>query len=393
MKILVLNSGSSSIKFQLFEMEDERVLASGLIEQIGETTGRAMLESNGAGTIIKEEDIPDHYAGLIMMQTMLKESDCGSFDAIGHRVVHGGEAFHAPTLIDDEVLQTIEALIPLAPLHNPANAEGIRVSASVAPSVPQVAVFDTAFHQTLPKHAYLYALPYELYEDSHVRRYGFHGTSHAYVAGRAAMHLAQPLASLNLITLHLGNGASATAVKAGKSIDTSMGMTPLEGLMMGTRSGDLDPAILFYLAREKGMSVDDLDRLLNKQSGLKGICSQSDLRLVSEAASSGDKQAETAMAMMGYRIKKYIGAYTAVLDRVDAIIFTGGIGEHSVKMRELSCEGLLEGLGISIDPEKNAVQREGIMEISSDQSRVKVLVIPTNEELEIARQTKMVIDS
>ncbi|MEA3372826.1 MAG: acetate kinase [Campylobacterota bacterium] len=393
MKILVLNSGSSSIKFQLFEMEDERVLASGLIEQIGEISGRATLKSSDAEPVTKVCGITDHQVGLEMMQEMLKEAGFGSFDAIGHRVVHGGEVFHVPTLIDDEVLQVIEGLSPLAPLHNPANAAGIRVAKSVNPTLPQVAVFDTAFHQTLPKHAYLYALPYELYEKADIRRYGFHGTSHAFVAQSAAEYLNQPPESLNLITLHLGNGASATAIKAGKSIDTSMGMTPLEGLVMGTRSGDLDPAILFYLARKYGMSIDELDQLLNKQSGLKGISGKNDLRSVTEAAASGDEQAKTAMAMMGYRIKKYIGAYTAALGRVDAIVFTGGIGEHSVEMRNLACEGLSDGLGIMLDPDKNSAYKRGVMELHSDQSRVKVLVVPTNEELEIARQTKMMITS
>jgi len=311
---------------------------------------------------------------------------------IGHRVVHGGELFHQPVLIDDLVLEGIRKMIPLAPLHNPANLTGIEMCLQQVQNIQQVAVFDTAFHQTMPAYAYQYALPKTLYEQEQVRRYGFHGTSHYYVAKQAAKFLNKPLQGLNLIVLHLGNGASATAIKQGKSVDTSMGMTPLEGLVMGTRSGDIDPAIPLYLNAKKGMSYEQIDTLLNKQSGLKGICGENDMRAVHQMANTGDKDAQQALDIYCYRIKKYIGAYFAVLGKVDAVIFTGGIGENDAYIREKSCEGL--GLfGLEIDNKKNQQTDHAIFNISNQGSAVTLLVIPTNEELEIAMQSKICISS
>lgn len=395
MRVLVLNSGSSSIKFKLYGMEESKVLASGLIERIGEKVGRALVEKASGESIVEERQITDHSDGLSLMLAILSKAEIigslSELDGIGHRVVHGGEAFHEPVIIDHEVMAMIERLSPLAPLHNPANLSGIRVVAEKAPDLRQVAVFDTAFHQSIPKHAYMYALPYRLYEEQHVRRYGFHGTSHHFVAKAAAEALERPLEALNMITLHLGNGASATAIKAGKSVDTSMGFTPLEGLIMGTRSGDIDPAIMFYLARENGTTIDGLDALLNKESGLKGLCGTNDMREITQRSKEGDSLAALAQEMVAYRLKKYIGAYTAVLGSVDCIIFTGGIGEHSAEIREQSCSGLELGLGIRIDSERNRSVQTGTYEISHPQSRVKVLVVPTDEELEIALQTRAAI--
>jgi len=399
MKILVLNSGSSSLKFQLFEEADLSVLASGLIEQIGDTASAAQLsfvDSSGRKKELKQSDpVADHNEAIKVMSEMLRESktlvDTGELSGIGHRVVHGGEAFHEPVRIDDTVVSAIEELIPLAPLHNPANLMGIQVAREHVPLIPQVAVFDTAFHQTIPEHAYLYALPYALYEEQKVRRYGFHGTSHGYVARQAALYLKKPIEELNIITLHLGNGASAAAIRGGESIDTSMGLTPLEGLVMGTRSGDLDPAILFYLAEEKGLDMDALDTMLNKESGLKGICGENDMRSISEAADQGDSQAKLALTIFCYRLKKYIGAYLAALGEVDCIVFTGGIGENSAIVRQISCQGL-ERLGICLDEEKNSTRQKEILEIQATDSSVKLLVVRTDEEREIASQTLQVIN-
>lgn len=398
MKILVLNAGSSSLKFQLFGLPDLRVLASGLIEQIGEDESSArLIFFDAAGqeqTIKRTAAVAEHRQAIRVMAELLSESsamtDTSELAGIGHRVVHGGEAFHEPVLIDDHVLAAVEELIPLAPLHNPANLTGIRVAMEHAGTVPQVAVFDTAFHQTIPEYGYLYALPYRLYEEQKVRRYGFHGTSHSYVSRQAAHYLGKQRSALNIITLHLGNGASAAAVQGGKCIDTSMGLTPLEGLIMGTRSGDLDPAILFYLARETGMDIDDLDDLLNKQSGLKGICGENDMRTITEHAGQGDPPARLALAMFCYRLKKYIGAYIAAMGGVDCIVFTGGIGENSAVVRQMSCQGL-ERLGIILDPEKNEQRRDEIFDIQTTDSMVKILVVPTDEELEIATQTLQVL--
>ena len=305
---------------------------------------------------------------------------------IGHRVVHGGEMFHQPTLINETVLEGIRKMIPLAPLHNPAYLAGIEITLQHAANIPQVAVFDTAFHQSIPVHAFLYALPKALYEQQQVRRYGFHGTAHHYVAKQAAKFLNKPLSSLNMIVLHLGNGASATAIQQGQSVDTSMGMTPLEGLVMGTRSGDIDPAIPYYLSQNKAMSNKEIDTMLNKQSGLKGLCGENDMRTVHHKANTGDDEAQLALDIYCYRIKKYIGAYFAILGRVDALVFTGGIGENDVYVREKTCTGL-EMLGIDINPQKNRQKNTTTRDISKKDEGVSVLVIPTNEELEIAVQT------
>ena len=394
MKILVINSGSSSIKYRLFDMTAGTVLASGVLEQIGETQSRLTHQTRNAqgemDKIVKTDAAADHQVGFQLIGTVMGESgelqDTAELSGIGHRVVHGGEEFKEPTLIDKNVIDTIRRLIPLAPLHNPANLLGIEVAMHSAPQVPQVAVFDTAFHQSIPEHAFRYAIPQNLYEKHHVRRYGFHGTSHFYVAKQAATLLDRPLNELNLITLHLGNGASAAAVKGGKSIDTSMGMTPLEGLIMGTRCGDIDPAIIFYLKRKTGMARDEMESILNQKSGLKGICGVNDMRQIEKLAQSGNSQARLAIDMVCYRIKKYIGAYYAVLGRLDALVFTAGIGEKSSLIRGGACQGLAH-LGIEIDPEKNNQKSNKSFEIQKRGSRIKVLVVPTNEELEIAEQT------
>ena len=394
MKVLVINSGSSSIKYQLFNMADRSVLAAGLLEQIGETESRLTHNSCDAhgdtAKIVKTQPVENHLAGFQLIAAVLNESgavrDSDELYGIGHRVVHGGEKFREPTIINREVIATIRQLIPLAPLHNPPNLLGIEVALKAAPQVPQVAVFDTAFHQSIPPRGFRYALPQSLYEDHQVRRYGFHGTSHCYVAKQAALHLNRPLDSLNLITLHLGNGASATAIENGQSVDTSMGMTPLEGLIMGTRSGDIDPAIIFYLASQAGYASDKIESLLNKQSGLKGICGVNDMREIGQLADKGDKTAKLAIEMYCYRIKKYIGAYFAVLGRVDALVFTGGIGENAAAIRSRCCEGLSR-LGIEVDDKINGRQTHGILAIQSETATIQILVIPTNEELEIAEQT------
>jgi acetate kinase len=400
MKILVINTGSSSIKYQLFDMADEKVLASGLAEKIGEDDGvlthKVILEDREDRKRVIHGVIADHRMGLVKILDLLVDPEYGvirdksEISAVGHRVVHGGEAFQASTVINKDVISEIRKNIPLAPLHNPPNLAGIEVAQSIFPKSPQVAVFDTAFHQTIPKRAYLYALPYELYKNSGVRRYGFHGTSHAYVSEKSASYLGRPLTDLNLITIHLGNGASMAALKNGECVDTSMGMTPLEGLVMGTRTGDVDPALPFFLAGHLKMSLHEIDNLLNKESGLKGICGTNDMREVLERRKAGDERAEVALDVYTYRIKKYIGAYMAVLGELDGLVFTGGIGENSSIIREFSCQGL-NGLGIEIDPEKNNASGEGVREINLAESEVKVLVVPTNEELKIAQETEKVI--
>ena len=394
MRILVLNSGSSSIKYKLFDMTDRSVLASGLVERIGEATGSLAHQArDGRGEMMetrKTGRVADHREGMQLIVEALSASRTGEEGAglagIGHRVVHGGEDFTEPTLIDERVLGVIRRNVPLAPLHNPPNLIGIEVALEAAPHLPQVAVFDTAFHQSIPPKAFHYALPHELYAQQRVRRYGFHGTSHQYVARRAAAFLERPPESLNLITLHLGNGASAAAVEQGRCVDTSMGMTPLEGLIMGTRCGDIDPAVHFYLLRETGRSPEELDALLNKESGLKGICGTNDMREVLEKADAGDERARLAIDMYCYRVKKYIGAYAAVLGRVDALVFTAGIGERAAPIREGCCRGL-PGLGILLDPQKNRAGSRPPFEVQATASAVKILVIPTDEELQIAEQT------
>jgi acetate kinase len=396
MKILVINTGSSSIKYQLFDMADETVLATGMAERLGSdncTLSHTVTVPDGTPKTIEIKENLDHARGLARIAALLTHDthgvikDTSEISAVGHRVVHGGETFQDPRIIDQHVMDEIEKNTPLAPLHNPANLTGIRVAGSVFPSAAQVAVFDTAFHQTLPKQAYLYALPHGLYDTHRVRRYGFHGTSHAYVAGRAAQFLNTSLDRLNLITLHLGNGASATAIQNGRSVDTSMGLTPLEGLVMGTRTGDMDPAIPFFLSRHLNMSIDEIDALFNRESGLKGLCGENDMRAVLAKAAGGDDLARLALDVYTYRIKKYIGAYFAVLGRVDALVFTGGIGENASDVRERCCRDLA-GLGIVIDPGKNRDTATLPRQISPRDTFVAVLVIPTDEELEIARQTR-----
>ena len=399
MKILVINSGSSSIKYQLFDMARRQALAAGIVERIGETGSRIKhtLLTPVSKTVILEEDVANHRQGLALMVQQLLDKDTGviaaadEITAIGHRVVHGGEDFSRPTIITAEVRAAIKKLIPLAPLHNPANLTGIEVAMELFPAAVQVAVFDTAFHQTLPAAAYRYAIPNQLYEEQGIRVYGFHGTSHFYVSKVAAAYLGQAEADTNLITAHLGNGASITAVRGGQSVDTSMGFSPLAGLIMGTRSGDLDPVVPIFLASSLGMSPAEIDKLLNKQSGLLGLTGQNDLRDIEDRMERGDAQAQLALDMVAYRLKKYIGAYTAVLGHVDALVFTAGVGEHSETVRRLTCAGL-NNLGIILDEEKNQAGPSGaVTEIQAPGSRVKVLIIPTNEELEIAIQTEEIV--
>jgi acetate kinase len=393
MNILVVNCGSSSIKYQIIDIRNSSMLAFGLLEKIGETASRLrhgwLNKENKYEEIVETQHVPDHRKGfnrIVDVNARTSPSGERELFGIGHRVVHGGEVFHEPTLIDDNVIATIREMIPLAPLHNPANLTGIEVALERRPDVPQVAVFDTAFHQSMPTRAFHYALPHELYKEYHVRRYGFHGTSHLHVTRKAAEHLEQPLDELNLITLHLGNGASATAIKSGKSVDTSMGMTPLEGLIMGTRCGDIDPAIHFYLTRVMGKTNEELETMFNQESGLKGICGVNDMREIIRLANDGDERSQLALDMYCYRIKKYIGAYCAVLGRVDALVFTGGVGENAALIRKLCCEDL-DRLGISLDNQNNEACSSELSEIQGEKSSVRILVIPTNEELEIARQT------
>ena len=395
MKVLVLNSGSSSIKFKLFREQDWRVLASGGIDRIGEHCAEIQLRWADADGQPRrhqtQRPIPDHHQGLDCLTSDLRThgllEDASELRAIGHRVVHGGEAFHAPTLVDEGVIRVIRDMIPLAPLHNPANLDGILVARTHFPNPPQVAVFDTAFHQSMPPTAFRYAIPESLYREHRVRRYGFHGSSHQYVARRAAALLGKSPEDCNLISLHLGNGASATAIRDGRSVDTSMGMTPLEGLVMGTRSGDIDPAILFYLGRELDMDLNALDALLNRQSGLLGLCGVNDMRSIHRMQSESDDNAGLALDVFCHRLRKYIGAYTAELGRVDALIFTGGIGENDAEIRARACAGL-QRLGIDLNAEANARQpASGERDIATTDSDVRILIIPTDEELEIARQT------
>ncbi|MCX7927808.1 MAG: acetate kinase [Candidatus Omnitrophica bacterium] len=390
MKILVINSGSSSIKFQLFAMPEEKVLAKGLIEKIGEETSFVTYKSE-QGQIEAKEKIIDHEKGVMIILSLLTDSQKGAVSSpeeikgIGHRVVHGGEEFTSSVIISDEVIAQIKKFSELAPLHNPPNLMGIMACKKFLPYATQVAVFDTAFHQSLSPQAYLYAIPFDFYKKYKIRKYGFHGTSHLYVCRRASLLLNKPQA--NLISCHLGNGCSITAVEKGRSVDTSMGLTPLEGLVMGTRSGDIDPAIIFYLA-DKGYSIDEINAILNKRSGLLGISGVSnDMRNLVEASRKGEERARIAIEIFCYRIKKYIGAYFAVLGEVDALIFTGGIGQNNAFIRELCLKGLKQ-LGIILDETKNntALPTQECL-ISADNSLVKIFVIPTNEELQIAQDT------
>lgn len=398
MNILVINAGSSSIKYRLLAAGSGAWLCQGLVERIGEPAAHLdhqWYDTQGEQQTLRQNTpIADHRQALEEISRLLHDSgvisDIQEIAAIGHRVVHGGEGFRQPVLIDRQVIDAIRALEDLAPLHNPANLSGIEICLQLFPGLPQAAIFDTAFHQSMPPQAYRYALPDALYHQHHVRRYGFHGTSHQYVAQQAAAWLQRPLADLRLISLHLGNGASAAAIDAGRCIDTSMGLTPLEGLMMGTRCGDLDPAVPFYLARTTGASPAELERLLNRESGLQGICGASDMRDVLSLADDDDERAQLALSMFCYRIRKYIGAYFAALGGADAVIFTAGIGENAPRVRQLCCQKLAP-LGIIIDERKNQAQQTDIFAIHRDDAAVRLLVVPTDEELAIARQVRDLI--
>lgn len=390
MKVLVVNCGSSSIKYQLFDMPGQKVLSKGIVERIGEP-GAVLQHQYEHKSHRLEGEIRNHEEGIaLILETLLSPEngvlkDISEIKAVGHRVVHGGEAFTGSVVINDEVIASIEKVADLAPLHNPPNLTGIRAAMHEMPGVPQIACFDTAFHTTIPKVAYMYALPYELYEKFGIRRYGFHGTSHRWVARRAAEMLGRHKYDINCITCHLGNGSSIAAVRNGKSVDTSMGLTPLEGVVMGTRTGDFDPAILFYLA-DKGYSVADLNTLCNKKSGVLGLSgSSNDMRTLTGKAGAGDERARLALDVFAYRIKKYIGAYTAALGKLDAVIFTGGIGENAAGIRAAICSDLSQ-LGIELDESRNK-SAKGESRVSSDKSRVAVLVVPTNEEAAIAIDT------
>jgi acetate kinase len=392
MRVLVVNCGSSSIKYQLFDMTDESVLAKGIAEKIGQDDAVLHHSHNGEKTSFNEP-MPDHAAGLTLILGKLTDPDVGvierieDIDAIGHRVVHGGERFVDSTLIDEEVIRGIEANKELAPLHNPPNLTGIEAAEKALPNVPQVAVFDTSFHQTMPKEHFLYALPYDYYERLRIRRYGFHGTSHRFVTDRAAHMLGKPRDEVNLVTCHLGNGCSAAAIEGGKVTDTSLGFTPLEGLVMGTRSGDIDPAIIFYLHGREGLSCDEINTVLNKKSGLLGISGVSnDNRELEQAEKAGNERAGLARDIFCYRLKKYIGSYFAAIGELDAVVFTGGIGENSDDVRARTMEGM-EALGFKLDPAANDGLRGKETDIAAADSPRRILVIPTNEELVIARDT------
>ncbi|OZF35694.1 acetate kinase [Rhodococcus sp. 14-2483-1-1] len=388
MSILVVNSGSSSVKFQLVDPGTGESVASGLVERIGESDGRVELDHCGE-SVERTEHIEDHGAGLALAFEMLADAGIqlgSAVTAVGHRVVHGGTVFYRPTIIDDAVVQQISDLSSLAPLHNPPNVLGIEVARKQLPNVPHVAVFDTAFFHSLPDAAATYAIDASVAAEHDIRRYGFHGTSHHYVSDQVAQFLGRDLADLNQIVLHLGNGASASAVSGGKAVDTSMGLTPLEGLVMGTRSGDIDPGVIMHLRRSAGMSVDDIDALLNRRSGLIGLSGVNDFRQLQQRIDDGDASARLAYDVYIHRLRKYIGAYMLGLGRLDVVTFTAGVGENAAAVRADALANL-EGFGIEIDPERNAVRSKQARVISTDSSTVTVLVVPTNEELAIARAT------
>ena len=392
MKILVLNSGSSSIKFKLYDFPSRELLLAGSIERIGEADSSLRLKGRNL-ELDERVALADHRRALESLEEIFKKSSLlDSFEelgAVGHRVVHGGEDFEESVLIDEEVMGAIKRNVSLAPLHNPANIEGIEVIGSLSPSTPQVAVFDTAFHQTIPPEAYIYALEIELYEKYGIRRYGFHGSSHSFVCKRASEMAGMDSASFDTITLHLGNGASVCAIKGGKSIETSMGFTPLEGLVMGSRSGDIDPAIIFHLYRELGMSLQEIERLLNRRSGLKGLCGESDMREIELAAASGNERALAAIDIFVHRIIKYIGAYFVLLGGADAIVFTGGIGENSSYIRARVCERL-EALGVRFDSELNERGRGDFL-FSTKDSALRLYTVHTDEESVIAEDTYRIV--
>ena len=393
--ILVINAGSSSLKYQLIDMSEEKVIAKGLVERIGMEGSMLTHKPAGKENAVIKQPMPDHKVAIQLVLEALTDKEHGvlssmsEINAVGHRIVHGGESFKASAIIDDDVLKAIQDNAPLAPLHNPANIMGIQACQHVLPDTPMVAVFDTAFHQTMPPAAYMYGLPYEYYSEKKIRRYGFHGTSHLYVSRRVAEIMGKPVEDLKIITCHLGNGSSITAVKNGKSVDTSMGFTPLEGVPMGTRTGSLDPAIIFHLIEQYGMSAEEINKVMNKQSGMQGISGVgSDFRDLDEAKATNPR-AQLALDMFCYSVKKYIGAYAAAMGGVDCIVFTAGVGENDAYVRAHSVEGL-EFMGIKLDAKKNDVRGKEV-EISTDDSAVKVFIVPTDEEMTIARDTLRLI--
>ncbi len=393
MNILVINSGSSSIKYQLIEMPSQEVICSGMVERIGLKNAKLHFKSE-INKIEKVDSIPNHTVGLEKIAGMLMDKEIGviknenEIHAVGHRVVHGGNTFSDTTIIDQSVKDKIKEFFELAPLHNPPNFEGIEVSETIFPSAKQIAVFDTAFHQTIPVEAYKYAIPNEFLEEHKIRLYGFHGTSHKYVSEKAIETC--PNRTDKLITIHLGNGCSITAVKNGKSIDHSLGFGPMNGLIMGTRSGDIDQSVIFYLVNSLGYSLDEVDTMLQKQSGLLGLTGFSDLREIEGEAEKGNKYCQLALLMFAYRVKKYIGAYASAMNGLDGIAFTAGVGENSILLRKMICEDM-DYLGINLDLEANNVKARKIIDVGTIDSKVKILVIPTNEEIEIAKQSYKLI--
>ena len=396
MKIIILNCGSSSIKFQLVDMPGNKVISKGLVEKVGLEESIIKLQNDSGADLKTNKHIPDHQKGIEEVLNLLVSADYGSLKsldeigAVGHRVVHGGEDFSGSVPITDEVIKALEKNVELAPLHNPPNLAGIYTMKKLLPKVPQVGVFDTAFHQTMPEHVYLYAVPFVLYEKYKVRRYGFHGTSHKYISQRACDILGVDIKTQKIITCHLGNGSSMAAIMNGKSYDTSMGMTPAEGLIMGTRTGDIDPGALLYMAEKEETSISETSNLLNKKSGMLGISGvSSDMRDIENAANEGNHRAQLALEMFAYRAKKYIGAYAAAMGGVDIIVFAGGIGEMDAETRKRILNGL-EFLGIDLDSSKLSVRGEEVI-LSTPRSKVKVMVVPTDEEMMIARDTYEIV--
>lgn len=392
MNILVINCGSSSLKYQLIDMDNEKELAKGLAERIGIDGSRIKHEVSGKEKVVIEKPMPNHKEALAIVIDALSDNEIGAINsmdeigAVGHRVVHGGEKFTKSEIITDEVMKGIKDCIDIAPLHNPPNIMGIEACQEILPNVPMVAVFDTAFHQTMPKESYIYALPYELYEKYGIRRYGAHGTSHKYVSNHAAKLLGKDLKDLKMITCHLGNGSSISAIKNGECLDTSMGFTPLEGVVMGTRSGDIDPAIVPFVMEKESLNPSEMSDLLNKKSGVLGVSGiSSDFRDVENAAEEGNERAKLALKLFKNSVLKYVGSYVALMNGVDVIVFTAGVGENSKEDREFICKGL-EYLGVEIDDEKNSTRGKDMI-ISTENSKVDVLIVPTNEELMIARDT------
>ncbi|SYZ73185.1 Acetate kinase [Candidatus Zixiibacteriota bacterium] len=398
MNILVVNAGSSSIKYQFFNMDEEKTLARGMVSRIGMSGAILTHKPYDRKEVKVSGEILDHIAAIGYVITILLSTNHGvikdksEIHAVGHRVVHGGERFTESILIDKEVLSEIRNLIDIAPLHNPHNIRGIQACEKTLPGIPQVAVFDTAFHHQMPAMAYVYGIPYVMYKNYGIRRYGFHGTSHSYVSHRAAEIIGKPIDKLKIVTCHLGNGASIAAVDRGVSVDTSMGFTPLEGLLMGTRSGDIDPAIPLWIMGREELSLNEANTLLNKHSGLIGISGvSSDMREIIDAAGKGNDNARLALDIYCYRLRKYIGAYAAAMGGIDAIVFTAGVGENSPVVRQLTCKGL-EFLGVELDDSRNQAAVSKDMIISTDSAKLKVLAIPTNEELVIARDTKEIVE-